>query len=55
MTKNETGVFITPTGGPTAKVVTADIKADNGVVHIINAVLVPGAATPAAEPASERI
>jgi transforming growth factor-beta-induced protein len=47
--KNDTGVYIIPTGGPTAKVITSDIKADNGVVHVIDAVLLPGAASPAAE------
>ena len=53
VTKNSTGVFITPTGGPTAKVITADIKASNGVVHIIDTVLLPAAAGPAAETMAE--
>lgn len=37
-------VTIVPTGGPPATVVKADIMASNGVIHIINGVLLPGAA-----------
>jgi uncharacterized surface protein with fasciclin (FAS1) repeats len=51
--KNATGVFITPTGGATAQIITANITADNGVIHIIDTVLIPAAATPPiAEPSS---
>jgi len=42
--KNATGVTIYPSGGPPAMVKTADIVADNGIVHIIDTVLLPGAA-----------
>lgn len=50
--KNDTGVFIQPTGGALATVVTPDIAADNGVVHIIDTVLLPGVAA-AGAPVSE--
>jgi uncharacterized surface protein with fasciclin (FAS1) repeats len=56
VTKNATGVFITPTGsrhGPTAKVVTPDIKADNGIIHIIDTVLSIAPAAAAAAPTAE--
>lgn len=52
--KNATGVFIKPTGGPAVQVLTPDVKADNGVVHIIGGVLLPApkGAPPAPEAAS---
>jgi len=37
-------VMVTPTEGPMAKVISADILADNGVVHLIDTVLLPSAA-----------
>lgn len=54
----DSGVFIQPSGGPAAKVITPDIVADNGVVHIVDTLLLPVAiatAEPAAEPAAEII
>jgi transforming growth factor-beta-induced protein len=48
--KNATGVFLQPSGGPIAQVTTADVEADNGIVHIIDGVLLPATAPgPAAE------
>jgi uncharacterized surface protein with fasciclin (FAS1) repeats len=49
VTVNDDGVFITPTGGPMAQVIAADIVADNGVVHVIDTVLIPAAAGPEVE------
>lgn len=34
-------VYIVPTGGPEAMVIQADVAADNGVAHVIDAVLIP--------------
>merc|ERR1719182_1385791 len=45
-TVNKTGVFIND-----AQVTTADVDASNGVVHIINAVLLPAAKAPTPAPA----
>lgn len=35
-------VTLIPTGGPPATVTMADIAADNGIVHIVDGVLLPG-------------
>jgi len=49
-------VYITPTGGPRAMVTSADISADNGVVHVIDTVLLPAAAaTEADSPTAEAL
>lgn len=57
VTKNATGLFISPSDSrmPPSKVTTADVVASNGVVHLIDAVLVPSypavsVAAPAPEP-----
>ncbi len=42
ITKNSGGVMISDGTGEMAKVVIADIKADNGVIHVIDKVLLPG-------------
>lgn len=42
-------VQIVPTGGSPATVVGADIMASNGIVHVIDAVLLPAPNTPAPE------
>ena len=43
ITKNSGGVTIADSTGDSANVVIADIKADNGVIHVIDKVLLPGA------------
>lgn len=43
ITKDGNGVFITDGTGDVANVVIADIQADNGVIHVIDKVLLPGA------------
>jgi uncharacterized surface protein with fasciclin (FAS1) repeats len=48
---DDMGVFIVPGGGEPAKVIGADVLASNGVVHIIDKVLIPP--TPGAAPAAE--
>ena len=42
ITKNADGVSIADGTGETATVVVANIKADNGVIHVIDKVLLPG-------------
>jgi len=42
ITKSMKGVTIADGTGETATVVIADIKADNGVIHVIDKVLLPG-------------
>ena len=42
ITKNSDGVKIADGTGDTATVVIANIKADNGVIHVIDKVLLPG-------------
>lgn len=42
ITKGKTGVTIGDSTGELANVVIADIKADNGVIHVIDKVLLPG-------------
>lgn len=42
ITKNASGVSIADGTGDTATVVVANIKADNGVIHVIDKVLLPG-------------
>jgi len=42
ITKNASGVMIGDGTGEMANVVIADIKADNGVIHVIDKVLLPG-------------
>ncbi|MEO1397460.1 MAG: fasciclin domain-containing protein [Pseudomonadota bacterium] len=43
ITKDAGGVSIADSTGDSATVVIADIKADNGVIHVIDKVLLPGA------------
>ena len=43
ITKDANGVMIADGTGAMANVVIADIKADNGVIHVIDKVLLPGA------------
>lgn len=45
VTINENGVFINDTQGTVAQVTTADILATNGVVHVIDAVILPDLTT----------
>ena len=42
ITKSSSGVSIADGTGSTANVVIADIEADNGVIHVIDKVLLPG-------------
>ncbi len=42
ITKGDDGVSLTDGEGGTAMVVTADIEADNGVIHVIDQVIMPG-------------
>ncbi len=42
ITKNADGVMIADGTGEMANVIIADIKADNGVIHVIDKVLLPG-------------
>lgn len=42
ITKSSDGVMIADGSGSMANVVIADIKADNGVIHVIDKVLLPG-------------
>lgn len=42
ITKDDSGVSIADGTGSTANVVIANIKADNGVIHVIDKVLLPG-------------
>lgn len=42
ITKSSTGVSIADGTGDAANVIIADIKADNGVIHVIDKVLLPG-------------
>lgn len=42
ITKNSAGVMIADGTGEMANVIIADIKADNGVIHVIDKVLLPG-------------
>ena len=42
ITKGSDGVSIADGTGATANVIIADIKADNGVIHVIDKVLLPG-------------
>ncbi|MGR3676363.1 MAG: fasciclin domain-containing protein, partial [Paracoccaceae bacterium] len=42
ITKSSDGVMISDGTGEMANVVIADIKADNGVIHVIDKVLLPG-------------
>lgn len=43
ITKSSDGVMIADGTGEIANVIIADIKADNGVIHVIDKVLLPGA------------
>ena len=42
ITKDANGVTVADGTGDTANVIIADIKADNGVIHVIDKVLLPG-------------
>ena len=42
ITKNADGVMIADGTGEMANVIIADIKADNGVIHVVDKVLLPG-------------
>ena len=42
ITKGADGVMIADGTGEIANVIIADIKADNGVIHVIDKVLLPG-------------
>ncbi|MBV7378673.1 fasciclin domain-containing protein [Maritimibacter dapengensis] len=42
VTKSESGVMLEDGAGGMANVVTPDIEADNGVIHVIDAVIMPG-------------
>ena len=42
ITKSGKGVTIDDGTGTVANVIIADIKADNGVIHVIDKVLIPG-------------
>lgn len=42
ITKSGSGVSIADGTGTSANVIVADIKADNGVIHVIDKVLIPG-------------
>ncbi|KMW59553.1 Secreted and surface protein [Candidatus Rhodobacter oscarellae] len=42
ITKNSGGVMIADGTGEMANVIIADIKADNGVIHVVDKVLLPG-------------
>lgn len=42
ITKSTSGVTIADGTGEVANVIVADIKADNGVIHVIDKVLIPG-------------
>ena len=44
VTAGEDGVTLTDGMGNTAKVVSADVDADNGVIHVIDTVILPGEA-----------
>ena len=43
ISKNESGVSIADGSGEKANVIVADIIADNGVIHVVDKVLLPGA------------
>ena len=42
ITKSAKGVTVDDGSGTVANVIIADIKADNGVIHVIDKVLLPG-------------
>ena len=42
ITRNASGVSIADGTGQSANVIIANIKADNGVIHVIDKVLLPG-------------
>jgi len=42
ITAGASGVAIADGSGETANVIIADIKADNGVIHVVDKVLLPG-------------
>ena len=50
VSKTNVGTFIVPTPGVgPAAILTPDVIVDNGVIHIIDTVLIPGVSAPAAE------